>query len=253
MIPRYQRVLYWLLVVGILLMGLLMVRGCQRRHQRIADARDQSPIPAPNDAPPEAAMIASASDDDGTVTLDQVTLALPQDPSLRARALLARMFANFASPDSLHPVPAGPAVDDVFLLPLPLATSASEGLPSPSVTPYGLGNAAQAESSLRHLAIRSHMTSPYGLSHPADSQLAVVNLTKAFADAHPSGIESEELTLQAIIATLQANLPHVDEVLFLVDGQSRDTLNGHADLTHPYSVVEPAKMIHILSPDGDPL
>lgn len=252
MIPRYQRILYWLLVGGIVLMSVVLIRGCQRNHQRIADARDQSPIAAPTDAPPEAATIASASDDDGTVTLDQVTLALPEDPALRARALLVRMLADFASPNSLHPVPGGPAVTDVFLVPLPLAVPDSDGQPSASTNAYGLGDAAHTQRSLRRFASRSPMASPYGLTHAEGSQLAVVNLTKQFADTHPSGVEVEELTLQAIIATLKANLPQVDEVLFLVDGQSRDTLNGHSDLTRPYSVLEPTRRIHVLSPEGNP-
>ena len=35
-------------------------------------------------------------------------------------------------------------------------------------------------------------------------------------------------------ATLRANLPRVAEVRFLVDGQQRATLAGHADLTRTY-------------------
>jgi hypothetical protein len=240
LIARYQRVLYWITVAAILLVSLLLVRGCQRTHERIAGARDQSPIPAPTDRPPETVPIAAASDDDGTVTLESVTLALPHDPSLRARTLLQRMFAHLASPASLHPVPAVPAVSDVFLVPLPLKISTPTGEPWASVqTPHAS-------------AAIGPPVSLYGRFHPAGSQLAVVNFTKAFVDQHPSGIESEELTLQAVITTLNANLAQVDEVLFLVDGQPRATLNGHADLSRPYAVVAPTRMIHVLSPDGDP-
>ncbi len=65
-------------------------------------------------------------------------------------------------------------------------------------------------------------------------QLAVVDLTPAFLHAHPSGIEPETLTLLSIIATLHANLPSVTEVRFLVDGENRPTLAGHADLRRTY-------------------
>jgi len=65
-------------------------------------------------------------------------------------------------------------------------------------------------------------------------ELAVVNLTGAFAASHPSGIETETLTLLSICATLHANLPRITEVRFLVDGQPRATLAGHADLTRTY-------------------
>lgn len=69
----------------------------------------------------------------------------------------------------------------------------------------------------------------------ADSgQMAVVNFSTAFAQAHPSGIEPETLTLLSIIATLHANLPSITQVRFLIDGQPHDTLAGHADLTRTY-------------------
>ena len=65
-------------------------------------------------------------------------------------------------------------------------------------------------------------------------QLAVVNLAGAFANGHPAGIETEMLTVESICGTLHANLPQIAEVRFLVDGQPRATLAGHADLTRTY-------------------
>jgi hypothetical protein len=62
----------------------------------------------------------------------------------------------------------------------------------------------------------------------------VVNLTGAFAASHPSGLEAETLTVLSICGTLHANLPRVTQVRFLVDGQPRPTLAGHADLTRTY-------------------
>jgi hypothetical protein len=66
----------------------------------------------------------------------------------------------------------------------------------------------------------------------------VVNLAGAFADGHPSGIETEALTIESICGTLHANLPQITEVRFLVDGASRATLAGHADLTRTYLTAE---------------
>ncbi len=248
MIPRYQRVIYWCLVLGTLLLTILLVRGCERNRERIAAMRDQSPIPAPTDVPSEQVPVALANDADGSITLDQVTLPMPEEPSLRARVLLERMLADDALPASNHPLPAGPALTDVFLVALPVIIPSSQGSPT-STTPLGLatGEVPQGDR------IPPPPHSPYGEYHAPGAQLAVVNLTKTFADAHPSGIEAEDLTLRQIITTLHAILPAVEEVRFLVDGQKRDTLNGHADLTRPYSVVDPARQIHILSPDGNPL
>ncbi len=67
--------------------------------------------------------------------------------------------------------------------------------------------------------------------------MAVINLHGTFADHHPSGIEPEMLTIDSIIGTLYANFPRIEQVRFLVDGHPRDTLNGHADLTRTYPVV----------------
>ena len=227
MIPRYQRIVYWTLVGGVFLMAALLIRGAERKHERILAMRDQSPIPAPTDIPSENVSIALANDADGTVSLDQISLALPDEPSLRARVLIDRLLTDLSLPASTHPVPQGPSVTDVFLLSLPLTN------PGPTQdTPTG-DSAAQTQD----------QTSDTGL------QLAVVNLTKTFADAHPSGIESEDLTLRAIIATLQANFPEIAQVRFLVDGQPRETLNGHADLTRAYPVLDPAKSIHIKTED----
>jgi hypothetical protein len=72
----------------------------------------------------------------------------------------------------------------------------------------------------------------------AGPELAVVNLTGAFAANHPSGLATETLTVLSICGTLHANLPRVTQVRFLVDGQPRATLAGHADLTRTYLATE---------------
>ena len=63
---------------------------------------------------------------------------------------------------------------------------------------------------------------------------AVVDTNSAFADAHPSGVLAEELTVASIIATLNANDSKIERVKILVNGQERETLAGHADLRRFY-------------------
>jgi hypothetical protein len=134
---------------------------------------------------------------------------LPQDPGARARAVLGKLLDLYAARDAAHPVPGGAAsVTQVFLMP----TSALESEPA----------AAHAEAD-------PSQTGP---------EMAVVNLTAAFAAGHPSGIETETLTLLSICGTLHANLPRITQVRFLVDGKSRATLAGHADLTRTYLAEE---------------
>ncbi len=63
-----------------------------------------------------------------------------------------------------------------------------------------------------------------------------MNLAPGFASSHPSGLETETLTVLSICRTIHANLPRVAEIRFLVDGEPRATLAGHADLTRTYLV-----------------
>ncbi len=89
----------------------------------------------------------------------------------------------------------------------------------------------------------------------ARAQLAVINLNGAFAEHHPSGILVETLTLLSVLGTLHADLPQVAQVRFLVDGQPRDTLAGHADLTRTYltanDVPQVAETEKAAAPDGN--
>ena len=75
---------------------------------------------------------------------------------------------------------------------------------------------------------------PLPAGTPTAGTLAVVNLSNGLLQAHPSGIETETMTLLSMIGTLHANMPEIAEVRFLVDGAPRDTLAGHADLTRTY-------------------
>jgi sporulation and spore germination protein len=62
----------------------------------------------------------------------------------------------------------------------------------------------------------------------------LIDTTAPFADGHPSGVVLEELTLASLIETLTANVPGISKVKFLVEGNERETLAGHADLMSFY-------------------
>ncbi len=89
------------------------------------------------------------------------------------------------------------------------------------------------------------ITLPLEASQVLPGTMAVVDLSGSFVDAHPSGIEPETLTLLSIIATLHANFPQISQVRFLVDGQQRDTLAGHADLTRVYLASDSPGVKHL--------
>ena len=63
---------------------------------------------------------------------------------------------------------------------------------------------------------------------------AVVDTNSAFADAHPSGVLAEELTVASIVATLNAIDGRIQRVKIIINGHERETLAGHADLQRFY-------------------
>jgi len=199
MIPRLQAVLFFILVIASLVMGAVLFHMREKAHDRMLAGQDAAPTQAPQVAAPEQARLSVASDEDNTLRAQAYSLPLPVDPGARAKAILGKLLDLYAAPDALHPVPGGASsVAEVFLLP-------------------AHGNAANAAAQ----------------KDPGD-ELAVVNLKGSFAASHPSGLETETLTVLSICDTLHANLPRVAEVRFLVDGQVRESLAGHADLTRTY-------------------
>lgn len=202
MIPRHQSILFVFLLATSVIMGVLLWNQLRRAHDRLLRGEDSAPTLAPQVAPAEQATLMVANDADNSVQPRALTLPLPQNPEARARAILGRLLDLYAAPNAAHAVPGGAAsIAQVFLVPIVDAKKS-----------------AAAD----------------------DLQLAVVNLTGAFVARHPSGLETESLTVLSICATLNANLPRVTEVRFLVDGQPRATLAGHADLTRTYLTNEDA-------------
>jgi len=199
MIPRHQRIIVSVLLAASLLMGVVLWQLRDRAHQRLMAGEDSAPTRAPEVAPAEQATLLVASDADNTLFSQVRLLPLPSDPGARARAVLGKLLEIYSTPDALHPAPGGAgSVTQVFLLP------------------------AVGEKDPQH----------------PDAQLAVVNLSGAFVASHPSGLETETLTVLSICGTLHANLPRVTQVRFLVDGAQHSTLAGHADLTRTYLAAE---------------
>ena len=202
MIPRHQTVLFVILLLASVIMGGVLWNQLRRTHERLLRGEDSSPTRAPEVAPTEQATLMVANDADNSIEPRILTLPLPENPEARARAVLGKLLDLDAATDATHPVPGGASsIAQVFLVPI-----AEGGGKAPATAP----------------------------------QLAVVNLTGAFAAGHPSGLQAETLTVFSICATLSANLPRVTEVRFLVDGQTRATLAGHVDLMRTYLAAETA-------------
>ena len=125
MIPRYQRILFWSLAGGILLMTAFLLRGCQQAQKRLGATNDPTPIPAPTTSTEDITLYL-ANDADASITPTTESVSLPQAPTLRARVLLEHLLAAYAAPKSTHPLQGGPAVDDVFLLTDPQPTTGEQ-------------------------------------------------------------------------------------------------------------------------------
>jgi hypothetical protein len=195
MIPRFQKIVFSVLLAAALIMTGVLWHLRQRAHQRLLAGEDSAPTKAPDVAPTEKATLLVANDADGSLLVQARSLPLPADPGARARVLLGELLDLYAAPDAAHPVTGGASgVAQVFLLPVPGSKDTQR----------------------------------------SGDELAVVNLTGNFAASHPSGLETETLTVLSICGTLRANLPNVTQVRFLVDGQQRPNLAGHADLTRTY-------------------
>ena len=179
------------------------------------------PLDAPA-ASTEPVTLDLANDDNGSIHAEQRQMALPVEVNARVRALLDQLIAEYALPGS--------------------AASAAAGL-------GGLGgvSAAAASGGLQRelrgaFARRRHSgelrrwprTPPGTAPINPGGELAVIDLRSTFVNQHPSGVEVESLTLLSIVGTLHANIPQIEQVRFLVDGQPRETLAGHADLLRTY-------------------
>lgn len=213
MISKYQRILFAILLGSSVLMAVFLFYMHRRNFADVKNA-DNTPIEAPVYSASEDVTLDLANDEDGTVTPTTRSLALPQQSAVRARALLEHLLAEYTLPRAKHPVGGGIAVDDVFLVNLPLGQSSVSSVPTMAATP-------------------STVESGDPLTH-ASGQLALVNLRSSWVEAHPPGITSETLTIQSIVGTLHTNLPEITKVRFLVDGRPRATLAGTVELDRTY-------------------
>jgi spore germination protein GerM len=65
---------------------------------------------------------------------------------------------------------------------------------------------------------------------------AIADFSEALATSVPSGIVSEQLAVNSIARTLEANVPQVQRLKILIHGQEVETLAGHLDLTGTFVV-----------------
>jgi hypothetical protein len=229
MIPRYQKIIFVVLLLASGAMGFALWKLLHNAHARMLKGEDTATTRAPEIAPAETATLLVANDADGSLRPQQYSLPLPADNSARAHALLSKLLDLYATTDDSHPVTGGGAsILQVFLMPTP------ESQPN---------EFAATQKTPTQKASKEITSQPKTSAAPTKAEsdgplLAIINLSGSFVQNHPSGIQPEMLTIDSICGTLHANLPRIAEVRFLVDGQQRETLAGHADLTRTYLTSE---------------
>ena len=65
---------------------------------------------------------------------------------------------------------------------------------------------------------------------------AIADFSEPLATSTPSGIQSEQLAVDSIARTLEANVPRIQRLKILIHGQEVETLAGHLDLTGTFLV-----------------
>ena len=217
MIPRYQRILFWILAGAILLMALFMLHGCEQAREKLTRHRNETPLAAPVATP------ARPSISPWPTTPTAPSHGRPRDrPARRAHRPRPRAARRASSPNTPTRTP----------------PTRSRAAPPSTTCSCSICRCDRRRLPARAQSRRSNAAANRRISlaapHVPGGQLAVINLHGTFADHHPSGIEAETLTIDSIIGTLYANFPRIEQVRFLVDGQPRDTLAGHADLLRTY-------------------
>ena len=200
MISRFQKYLFFAMLLACVGMAAFLLRLRNRAQDRLAAQGMAAPAEMTETATSaqKTVTLYVPNDLDDSLTAVERKISLPGDRNAQARVILESLVEAYRAADSTHPMTVASGIDDVYFMAVPQGQD-----------PTGGGG-----------------------------QIAVVDLSGALATAQPSGIEPETLTLLSMMATLHANLPAVTQVHFLVDGQPRETLAGHADLTRTYLASE---------------
>jgi len=113
-------------------------------------------------------------------------------------------------------------------------------------------------------ALITQAPSPPQATLPADAELidfyilpdgtGIADFTDTISSHTPSGILSEQLVVNSIARTLEANVANLRRLKILIHGQESDTLAGHVDLTGFFDLHPPAPPASAItaSPSGTP-
>jgi Sporulation and spore germination len=113
---RRSKIALVVLAVAITIMGYYAWRLKRRAERLPARAVDTRPIAPPVAGTTEHITLFVADDSDGMLHRRETAIALPRDPSQRAREVLRALLSVYLDKDSRHPLAPGADVKNVFLV-----------------------------------------------------------------------------------------------------------------------------------------
>lgn len=120
MISRIGQALLLFMVIACIAMAAILIHLRHQAHNRLqAPLSSTVRLSQPPDQPLLSVTLMMPDDITGQLSPVTQTLALPRDPSARARALINRLIALWSQPASPHRVNPSATVNSVFLLPVP--------------------------------------------------------------------------------------------------------------------------------------
>jgi hypothetical protein len=113
---RRVKILLAVLVVAVAAMGYYALRLKRQAEKLPSHTADTRPIAPPVAGPTEHVTLFVAYDSDGMLHKRQADIAVPGDPSERARQILRALISVYLDKKSPHPLGAGADVKYVFLV-----------------------------------------------------------------------------------------------------------------------------------------
>ena len=116
MIPRHVQITALVLIAAMFGAGFYMLQLKARAERTGTPPADTRPISAPVSGPKVKVELFVAFDEDGVIRAREAQVALPEEPSLRAREILRTLIGAYLTKPSPHPLAPGADVKDVYLL-----------------------------------------------------------------------------------------------------------------------------------------
>jgi Sporulation and spore germination len=113
---RRMKIALAVLVVAVSALGYYALRLKERAEKLPTRALDTRPISPPISGPTERVTLYVARDRDGMLHREDAAIAVPGDPSERAREILRALFSVYLQKNSPHPVGSGADINYVFLV-----------------------------------------------------------------------------------------------------------------------------------------